>query len=158
MTDQDPVDLIHLQDVDAEGESCIVRVTGRSMPGVLTGHDTLRAEILVRTGYVNIRLELFLSPHDLDTWQRELTELTPGGDASIGGDSGPSLGLHWYEDQSLSVMIADPGRLSAVLGIQPPEGWVDAHHQRLDRVRQSWPSEVLVRDSMTYEWRADREA
>ncbi|WP_406016713.1 DUF5959 family protein (plasmid) [Streptomyces sp. NBC_00984] len=155
VTEQDAVDLIHLQDVD--GDCCTVRVTGRSMPGVLTGHDILRAEVLAHASFVDIRLELFLSPRDLDTWQRELTELVPGKGVSIGGDRGLHLGLHMHEDRSLAVTIEDPDRLSAVLGIQPHESWIDAHHDRLERVRESWPSEVLETDSMTYEWRPPRE-
>ncbi|MGW0858199.1 DUF5959 family protein, partial [Streptomyces sp. NPDC002690] len=41
MTRRTPVDLVNLADPD--GNSCVVRVTGRLQPGVLTGHDVLCA-------------------------------------------------------------------------------------------------------------------
>ncbi|THA44557.1 hypothetical protein E6R62_36640 [Streptomyces sp. A1136] len=45
------MDLIHLADPD--GNRCIVRVTGRSQPGVLTGHDILQADVLVSASFVD---------------------------------------------------------------------------------------------------------
>ncbi|MEU8993134.1 DUF5959 family protein [Streptomyces sp. NPDC048558] len=48
-----PVDLIHLE--DANGDCCIVRVTGRFKPGVLTGHDVLRADVLAHASFVDAR-------------------------------------------------------------------------------------------------------
>jgi hypothetical protein len=54
MTEPAPVDLIHL--ADAEGNRCIVRVTGGFQPGVLTGHDILRADVLASASFVDARL------------------------------------------------------------------------------------------------------
>ncbi|MFE1877794.1 DUF5959 family protein [Streptomyces sp. NPDC059496] len=45
MTEAAPVNLIDLG--DADGNRCVVRVTGRYQPGVLTGHDILQADVLV---------------------------------------------------------------------------------------------------------------
>ncbi len=151
MTEPGAVDLIHLEDVD--GDCCIVRVIGRYKPGVLTGHDVLRAQVLAHAHFVDARLELYLFQQDLDAWQQELTGLAPGTDASIGGDRGLSLALHMHEDRSLAVTIHDPDRLSAMLWIRPQENWMDEHHDRLEQVRQTWPSEVVETAPMTYEWR-----
>ncbi|MFI8457227.1 DUF5959 family protein [Kitasatospora sp. NPDC085464] len=156
MTEQDTVDLIHL--ADADGDHCIVRVTGRPQPGVPTGHDLLRADVLAHTDFVDARLELYLSQRDLDSWQQDLCRLAPGTDATIGGDRGLSLALHMQEDRSLAVTIDDPDRLSAMLWIRPPENWTDEHHDRLERVRQTWPSDVVETAPMTYEWRPPRQS
>ncbi|MER7580026.1 DUF5959 family protein [Kitasatospora sp. NPDC097691] len=154
VTEPGAVDLIHLE--DAGGDHCIVRVTGRLQPGVLTGHDVLRAEVLAHADFVDARLELYLFPRDLDAWKRELAGLAPGTSAHIGGDRGLSLNLHMQEDRSLAVTIDDPDRLSAMLWIRPPENWMDEHHERLEQVRQTWPSEVAETAPMTYEWRPPR--
>ncbi|MFE7569893.1 DUF5959 family protein [Streptomyces sp. NPDC057539] len=156
MTEPDAVDLIHLKDVD--GDHCIVRVTGRFQPGGLTGHDVLRAEVLAHASFVDARLELYLFQHDLDAWKQELNGLAPGTGALIGGDRGLSLVLHMQEDRSLAVAINDPDRLSAMLWIRPLENWIDEHHDRLEQVRQTWPSEVVETTPMTYEWRTTRQS
>ncbi len=156
MTDPDAADLIHLE--DADGDYCIVRVTGRFQPGVLTGHDILRAEVLAHTSFVDARLELCLFQQDLDAWKDELSGLAPGTGALIGGDRRLSLVLHMQEDGSLAVAIDDPDRLNALLWIRPPENWMDEHHDRLEQVRQTWPSEVLETAPMTCEWRSTHES
>lgn len=156
VTEPGPVDLIHLEDSD--GDRCIVRVTGRFKPGVLTGHDVLRADVLAHASFVDARLQLYLFQQDLDAWQQELTDLAPGTGASIGGDRGLSLVLHMHEDRSLSVTIDDPDRLSAMLWIRPQGNWMGEHHDRLEQVRHTWPSEVVETAPMTYEWRPTRQS
>jgi hypothetical protein len=150
MTEPAPADLIHLEDED--GNRCIVRVTGRAHPGVLTGHDILRADVLVSASFIDARLNVYLFQWDLDAWQRDLSDLAPGWQASIGGGRGLSLVLHMHEDGWLSVTVEDPDRLTALLGVRPEENWVDEHQERLEQVRQTWPSEVVETAPMTYEW------
>ncbi|MER7151853.1 DUF5959 family protein [Streptomyces lydicus] len=150
MTESKAVDLIHLEDGD--GNRCTVRVTGRFRPGVLTGHDILRADVLVSASFVDARWEMCLSPQDLTSWQRSLAELTPGGNASLGGDRGLQLGLHVNDERSVSVWVEDPDRLTTALMIRPPAGWIDGHHDRLQQVRQAWPREVVETAPMAYEW------
>ncbi|CAM5287547.1 hypothetical protein SBADM41S_08070 [Streptomyces badius] len=141
---------------DADGNRCVVRVAGRYQPGVLTGHDILQADVLVSASFVDARLELYLFQQDLDTWQRDLTQLAPGKGATIGGHRGLSLDFAMHEDRTLSVMVQDPDRLSLALGIGPQETWIQDHHQRLEHVRETWPSEVVETAPMTYEWSSDR--
>ncbi|MEU4154177.1 DUF5959 family protein [Streptomyces sp. NPDC026659] len=154
MTELGAVDLINLE--DADGSRCVVRVTGRFQPGVLTGHDILRADVLTSTEFVDARLELFLSQEDLTVWQHDLTRLAPGTGVSIGGDRGLSLAIHMHEDRSLSVTVDDPDRLSTMLCIQPGETWIQEHHQRLERVREAWASEVVETAPMAYAWSPGR--
>ncbi|MFJ6602142.1 DUF5959 family protein [Streptomyces lydicus] len=150
MTEPKAVDLIHLEDGD--GNRCTVRVTGRFRPGVLTGHDILCADVLVSASFVDARLEMCLSPQDLSSWQQSLAELTPGGNASLGGDRGLHLGIHVNDERSVSVWVEDPERLTTALTIRPPAGWLDEHHDRLQQVRQAWPREVVETAPMAYEW------
>ncbi|MEV7403581.1 DUF5959 family protein [Streptomyces sp. NPDC091267] len=154
VTEPAPVDLINLG--DAEGNLCVVRVTGRYQPGVLTGHDILQADVLVSASFVDARLGLYLLQRDLDTWQHDLTQLAPGKGATIGGDRGLSLGLFMHEDRTLSLTVQDPDRMNLALGIGPQETWIQDHHQRLDQVRETWPSEVVETAPMTYEWSSNR--
>ncbi|WP_371589740.1 DUF5959 family protein [Streptomyces virginiae] len=154
MTEPAPVNLIDLGDTD--GNRCVIRVTGRYQPGVLTGHDILQADVLVSASFVDARLELFLFQQDLDAWQHDLTLLAPGKGATIGGDRGLSLGFFMHEDRTLSLMVQDPDRMSLALGIGPQETWIQDHHQRLDKVRETWPSEVVETAPMTYERSSNR--
>lgn len=155
MTEPAPADLIHL--ADADGNRCIVRITGRFQPGVLTGHDTLCADVLVSASFIDARLNVHLSQRDLDAWQRDLSDLSPGRQAGIGGDRGLSLVLHMQEGW-LSVTVDDPDRLTTVLGIRPQENWIDEHRERLEQVRQNWPGEVIETAPMTYEWSPSRKS
>ncbi|MFJ8563660.1 DUF5959 family protein [Streptomyces sp. NPDC093514] len=148
------MNLIDLE--DAEGNRCVVRVTGRYQPGVLTGHDILQADVLVSASFVDARLELFLFQQDLDTWQHDLTQLAPGSGATIGGDRGLSLDFLMHQDRTLSLMVQDPDRMTLALRIGPEETWIQDHHQRLEHVRQTWPSEVVQTAPMTYEWSSTR--
>ncbi|MFF4098611.1 DUF5959 family protein [Streptomyces sp. NPDC001903] len=154
VTESAPVNLIDLG--DADGNRCVVRVTGRYQPGILTGHDILRADVLVTASFVDARLEIYLFQHDLDTWQQDLNLLTSGKGAMIGGDRGLSLNFSMHEDRTLSLTVQDPDRLSVMLGIEPPDTWIQDHHQRLDQVRATWPSEVVETAPMAYEWSPSR--
>ncbi|MFJ3762785.1 DUF5959 family protein [Streptomyces sp. NPDC090080] len=154
MTGSVPADLIHLE--DADGNRCIVRVTGRFQPGILTGHDILRADVLVSASFIDARLDVYLFQQDLDAWQQDLSDLAPGRQASIGGDRGLSLTLHVHDEFWVSVAVEDPDRLTTLLGIRPEESWVDRHQERLKEVRQTWPSEVIKTAPGAYEWCPNR--
>jgi len=130
----DAVDLLHLE--DADGDRCVVRVTEPA------GEGMLRAEVLVHADFVDARLELFLSPAELDAWRRELDGIDLGRAFGLGGERGVSLGLQPHQDGYLVVTVEDPERLSVVLWIRPPAGWTDEHRGRLEQVRRAWPGEV----------------
>ncbi|MGW0858873.1 DUF5959 family protein, partial [Streptomyces sp. NPDC002690] len=142
---------------DPDGNSCVVRVTGRLQPGVLTGHDVLCAVVLLSADFVDARLGFHLLPADLDHWERELTGLVPGGTASLGGDGAPGLGIHAHEDGSwLSIEVDDPDRLTAQWGTRPRDGWIAEHRERLERVRATWPREVVETSPGSYAWSPGR--
>ncbi|MYW13982.1 hypothetical protein GT034_37375 [Streptomyces sp. SID2563] len=154
MTAPAPVDLIHLTDPD--GDPCIVRVTGRFQPGALTGHDILRADVLISTSFIDARLDLYLFHDDLDYWEQQLSSLGPGRTAKIGGDRGLNLEIHVHEDSELSLQVTDPDRLWTVLGTRSREDWRAEHRQSLARVRQTWPREVIETAPGAYAWSPDR--
>ncbi|MER6120375.1 DUF5959 family protein [Streptomyces sp. NPDC001743] len=154
MTEAASVDLISME--DADGNRCVVRVTGRAQPGVLTGHDVLRADVLVSASFVDARLELYLIQQDLDAWQHDLTQLVPGSGATIGGDRGLSLYFFMHQDRTWSLTVQDPDRMTLALGIGQQETWAQDHQQRLDLVRKAWPSEVVETTPMAYEWSPTR--
>ncbi|MGW2839620.1 DUF5959 family protein [Streptomyces sp. NPDC001493] len=155
MTEPAPVDLVHLADPD--GNRCVVRVTGRSQPGVLTGHDILCAEVLASTGFVDARLDFHLMPEDLDSWERELAGLAPGGTARLGDEDALSLDIHLHEDCGwLSIEVDDPDRLTALWGTRPDRGWIAEHRERLEQVRRAWPREVVETSPGAYVWSPDR--
>ncbi|MGI5518434.1 DUF5959 family protein [Streptomyces sp. CA-106131] len=54
MAEPGAVDLIHLE--DADGDRCIVRVTGRYKHDVLMTPDVLQAEVLAHASFVDARL------------------------------------------------------------------------------------------------------
>lgn len=156
MGEPEPVDLIHLK--DADGNRCVVRVTARDLPGILTGHDNLLAEILVSTAVLDAHLETCLLQADLSSWEQGLRTLAPGGNAGIGGDRALELDLRLDEGQSLSVTLHDPDQLSTSFLIRPPHGWIRDHQDRLERLRQVWPSEVAQTSPGVYEWKRKRES
>ncbi|ROQ67048.1 hypothetical protein EDD93_1466 [Streptomyces sp. 840.1] len=156
MTDAASVDLIDMG--DADGNRCVVRVTGRAQPGVLPGHDVLRADVLVSASFVDARLELYLVQKDLDTWQHDLTQLAPGGSATIGNDRGLRLHFFMHQDRTWSLTVEDPDRMTLALGIGQQETWARDHHQRLALVREAWPSEVVETAPMAYEWSPGRKS
>ncbi|MEU9358547.1 DUF5959 family protein [Streptomyces sp. NPDC048301] len=149
-----PVDLIHL--VGSDGSRCVVRVTGRSLPGVLTDHDILHADVLASMSSVDARLDLYLLPHDLDSWGQDLSGLHPGRTIGIGGDRGPGLDIRMHDDGRLSVRISDPDSLTVVLRTRPEGDWIAEHLRRLELVRLTWPSEVVETSPGAYEWSPDR--
>ncbi|MCQ9129819.1 DUF5959 family protein [Streptomyces hilarionis] len=154
MTPPAPADLINLEDTD--GNRCVVRVTGRSQPGVLTGHDILSADVLVSASLVDARLDVELLPEDLDAWQQDLSDLAPGRRAGIGGDRGLSITLHPHADGLVSVTVEDPDRLTTLVGVRPEKNWVARHRELLRQVRRTWPNEVIESSPGAYEWSPDR--
>ncbi|MFF9567501.1 DUF5959 family protein [Streptomyces sp. NPDC014685] len=154
MTEPAPVDLVRLEDTG--GNSCVVRVTGRFRPGVLTGHDVLCADVLVSASFLDARLDMYLLPQDLDAWQEGLPGLVPGRQIGLGGDRGLRLVLRAHEGGLLSVSVVDPDRLTTLLGIRPEGDWLAQLREGADRVRRTWPVEVVETAPMTYEWSPDR--
>ncbi|MEV8529463.1 DUF5959 family protein [Streptomyces sp. NPDC052000] len=149
------MDLIHLSDGD---NSFRVRVLGRRMPGVLPLHDRLDAEVLIKSGFVSGRLELSLSPADVDSWGHTLDVLAAGRDVCwIDDDRSPAIRIHVLdgEHETPAVRVEDVtgSGVSVFVPICLEEGWTDDQRGRLHQVRREWPREVLETSPSAYEWR-----
>ncbi|MCX4596749.1 DUF5959 family protein [Streptomyces sp. NBC_01549] len=106
MAEDSSVDLIRL----ADGESSLeVRVLGRTLPGVLTLHDHLDAEIVVTSGFAQGRLDVCLAPEDLNSWSQVLGELAAGRDA-VWMDDGRNPEIRSYADLPRRLRVATLSR------------------------------------------------
>ncbi|MEU6278251.1 DUF5959 family protein [Streptomyces populi] len=142
----------------ADGENGLeVRVLGRSMPGVLTLHDYLDAEIVVTSGFAQGHLDVCLAPDDLDSWSQIPGELAAGRDA-VRMDDGRNPGIRFEPSRqgrfaTFAVKdVAAPGT-SVRVPVRPADGWVDEHLERLRRVRAAWPQEVVETSPGACTWR-----
>ncbi|MDX3215105.1 DUF5959 family protein [Streptomyces sp. ME02-6991-2B] len=154
MTGQGAIDLIRL--ADDEGNSVAVQVTGRDMPGVLTRHDTLIANVLVTTGFVSGQLKVRLLPSDLVDWETALDSLAAGQDVSWMGGRAPEIRVRLEGERGCPDVIVDdvPGSMATVtVPVTLEEGWIDDQRRRLGEVRRRWPREVLEPSFGVYEWK-----
>ncbi|MFE1291231.1 DUF5959 family protein [Streptomyces sp. NPDC058751] len=141
-----------------DGENALeVRVLGRTMAGVLTLHDYLDAEIVVTSGFARGRLDVCLTPDDLDGWSQVLTELAAGRNA-VWMDDGrnPEIRFEPAGQGGLAVFVVKDVAASGTsvrVPVRLADGWADEHHERLRRVRSAWPEEVVETSPGTYEWR-----
>ncbi|MFG2277072.1 DUF5959 family protein [Streptomyces asoensis] len=154
MAEGGAVDLIHLADDES---SLLVRVLGRHMPGVLSWHDFLDAEIVVGGGFAQGRLEVCLAPDDLDCWSEVLDVLAAGRDASWMDDGrNPEIRFEPAGQAGVVVVAVEDhagSGTSVRVAMRVPEGWVSEHRKQLQRVRAVWPQEVVETSPNTYEWR-----
>ncbi|MFF2383415.1 DUF5959 family protein [Streptomyces sp. NPDC058108] len=153
MAEGSSVDLIRL----ADGESGLeVRVLGRTMPGVLTLHDYLDAEIVVTSGFAQGRLDVSLAQDDLDSGAQVLGELA----AVLGAvwmDDGRSPEIRFEpsgQDGVAVFVVRDPAAsgTSVRVPVRLAGGRVDEHHERLHGVRAAWLQEVVETSLGAYEW------
>ncbi|MEU8540563.1 DUF5959 family protein [Streptomyces sp. NPDC048717] len=147
-------ELIRLAD---EESSLVVRVLGRTMPGVLALHDFLDAEIVVTSGFAQGRLEACLAPDDLDGWSEALGEVAAGRDA-VWMDDGrnPEIRLESStQDGGVAIVVEDVAASGASVRVplRLAAGWADDHRERLRHVRAHWPQEVIETSPGAYEWR-----
>ncbi|GAA0267255.1 DUF5959 family protein [Cryptosporangium japonicum] len=154
MDEGSAADLIRLAD---EESSVVVRVLGRTMPGVLTLHDHLDAEIVVLSGFARGRLEVCLAPNDLDDWADVLGEAAAGRNA-VWMDDGrnPQIGLDVSDEDGFIVVSVEDVAVSGTsvrIPVRLSDGWADDHHERLRRVRAVWPREVESPFPGAYQWR-----
>ncbi|MFH9829356.1 DUF5959 family protein [Streptomyces bobili] len=144
MVEDSGVDLIHLVD---GGSSVRLRVLGRHRPGATPYNDYLDAEAVVTSGFANGRLEMCLSPEDLDDWSSALDELAAGRNIRW---------LHSTEirieiDRQLSVPVPivtvkdDNESISSVrVWLDMGPSWVDDLRKQYEQVRRAWPNEVVA--------------
>ncbi|WP_405976966.1 DUF5959 family protein [Streptomyces sp. NBC_00158] len=146
MDEGEGVDLIRLIDPDS---SVRVRVVGRKEPGGTPYNDCLQAELVTTSCFVGGRLGLCLSPDAMDDWAEALDELSDGQGIRwrAMGDTEIRIEIDRHFSVPRPVVTVDDGGESGVsvrVGLDPGDGWVDELRDRLGRVRQTWPNEVVA--------------
>ncbi|MDV5149795.1 DUF5959 family protein [Streptomyces sp. SBC-4] len=141
MEAQGPIDLIHLAGM--EGNSVVVRVTGREVRAAQQDPDVLVGEISVGTSFVKGSLKTWIFPQDLTEWETALSALADGENVSW-RENKRATELHISLEEGLeraTVSVADRSMSLATVQvtIELADGWLEDHRARLDRVRQAWP-------------------
>jgi hypothetical protein len=135
-----PVDLISLE---GDGNSVILRITGKEQRKRPTGGDSLVGEFVVVTPFVSGTLQTWLSPEDLRQWQRALDSLDAGQDiAWREGKRAPWLFIELDEDDDrCQVTIKDHSMSLTTVTVTVPldDAWFDDAYRRLDLVWETWP-------------------
>ncbi|GAA0612095.1 DUF5959 family protein [Streptomyces crystallinus] len=148
------MDLICLADAES---GVLIRVLRRHLPGVLPWHDFLDAEIVVTSGFAKGRMDVCLAPDDLDSWSQVLGALATGrGAAWMDDGRNPEIRFEPPDQNGRAVVVVEDFA-STGTSVQVPvhlaEGWADDHHERLQRVRSTWPREVTETSPGAYAWR-----
>jgi hypothetical protein len=137
---EEPIDLIHLE---GEGNSVILRITGkekRKHPGET---DVLVGEFQVDTPFVRGSLKTWVFPEDLRQWQQALDMLDAGHDiAWLEGTRAPWLYIELDEDDDrCEITIKDHSMSQTTVTVTVPlsDAWFNDAYQRLDRTWETWP-------------------
>jgi hypothetical protein len=137
---EDSIDLIRLE---GDGNSVILRITGKGEREGLIEVDGLAGEFVVDTPFVRGTLETSLFPEDLRQWQQALDSLDAGQDiAWLEGKRVPWLFIELDEDDDrCQVTIEDHSMSLTGVTVTVPlaDAWFDDAYRRLDLVRDTWP-------------------
>ncbi|MET7369399.1 DUF5959 family protein [Streptomyces sp. NPDC005566] len=154
------INLIHLADrAGTSGQSVSVRILGRYQPGILTGHDFLDCEIVIKGESVSGTFAVTLLPQDLEDWEGSLETLESGRFAMwlVSGrtpsmkftpDEGGGLWVSVHDGPSSGVTVTVP------LFVSPT--WVAEQRDLLAQAREVYPCEVVETSPGAYEWRGAR--
>ncbi|MET8784100.1 DUF5959 family protein [Streptomyces sp. NPDC049097] len=136
---EDPIDLIRLE---GDGNSVILRITGKEERKRPTEADCLVGEFVVDTPFVRGALETWVFPEDLRQWQQALDSLDAGQDlAWREGQRAPWLFIELDEDGRCQVTINDNSMSLTTVTVTVPlsDAWFDDAYRRLDLVWETWP-------------------
>ncbi|WP_330240265.1 DUF5959 family protein [Streptomyces sp. NBC_00525] len=143
MPDSSLVELMSLTDGE-QGVSVRI-VEGMSFSG--TGrYDTLRAEIVVGTGFVSGRVELYLNAYDLDRWAEVLEAAAAGGKATwLESGRSPRIMIVPMEENAsgcteVSVHDVTSSQVFVTVPLINQPDW-EAHRQMLTVVRSRFQLE-----------------
>ena len=140
VTAEDPIDLIRLE---GDGNSVILRITGKEQRKRPNEADVLIGEFVVDTPFVCGALKTWLFPEDLRQWQLALDSLDAGQDiAWREGKRAPCLFIELGEsDDRCQVTIKDRSMSLTSVTVTVPltDAWFDDAYQRLDSVSETWP-------------------
>ncbi|MFF5341945.1 DUF5959 family protein [Streptomyces cellulosae] len=137
MPDSSPLKLICLSD---EEQSVSLRVIGGMSFSGTDQYDALHAEIVVSTGFVSGRVELYLNAYDLDSWAEVLESVAAGGRATwLESGRNPRIMIDPAEENEsgcteVSVCDVTSSQVFVTVPIANQPDW-SAHRQMLAAVR-----------------------
>ncbi|NUQ98618.1 MAG: hypothetical protein HOY79_19370 [Streptomyces sp.] len=138
---QGPIDLIRLT---GEGNSVVLRITGRETRRGARTTDVLTSEFVVDTPFVSGTLNAWLFPADLTEWQ-ECLDALDAGQAITWRDAarGPALSIERDDtEERLRVTIRDNATTLTTVTVTVPlaDTWFDDAYDRLEQAWKTWPS------------------
>ncbi|GAA3142986.1 DUF5959 family protein [Streptomyces echinatus] len=140
LVDEGPIDLIRLE---GEGNSVILRLTGRERPDGQYAGDALTGEFLVDTPFVRGSLKTWVLPDDLRHWQEALDALDAGQGIAWREDTrGPEVFIERdLEGERAHVTIRDASSSLTTVTVTVPlvDAWFDDAYSRLDLAWKTWP-------------------
>jgi hypothetical protein len=136
---EDPIDLIRLE---GEGNSVVLRITGKQERTSPTESDVLVGEFLVDTPFVRGSLKTWIGPEDLRQWQKALDMLDAGLDIAWRERTrAPWLFIELDEDDDrCRATIEDHSMSLTTVTVTVPlnDAWFDDAYRRLDSVWETW--------------------
>ncbi|HET6860755.1 MAG TPA: DUF5959 family protein [Streptomyces sp.] len=142
MLDVAPMDLVLLEDEEANRVRVTVLGEYPQEPGGSSRSAGLRAEVVVETPFVSGREDLALWSSRLEEWRQALDRLSAGEDAgwmTVG--SGLSLFIRLKGERDCPEVVVEEATSSMVtvrVPIDLPEGWIEDHRQRLRTLLDAW--------------------
>ncbi|MFI6491415.1 DUF5959 family protein [Streptomyces sp. NPDC050564] len=120
-----------------------MRVLGRFQPGILTGHDFLDCEIVIKAESVSATFSVILLPEDLEDWEDSLAALESGRFA-MWLESGRTPSMKFKADESGGLWASvhagpSSGATVTVPLFVPPPAWVSEQRDLLAQVREVYP-------------------
>ncbi|MGW4290226.1 DUF5959 family protein [Streptomyces sp. NPDC004673] len=137
------LELIHLAD---EEQSVSLRALGGVSFSGTGQYDALHAEIVVSTGFVSGRVELYLDAHELDRWAEILESVAAGGKATwLESGRSPRIVIDPADETEsgcteVSVYDVTGSQVVVTVPIANQPDW-NAHRQLLADVRSRFPLE-----------------
>ncbi|MFC8230841.1 DUF5959 family protein [Streptomyces sp. NPDC057287] len=154
------INLIHLADrPGTNGQSISVRILGRYQPGILTGHDFLDCEIVIKAESVTGSFAVTLLPEDLQDWENALATLESGRSAMwLSSGRTPSMKFTPDEGGGLWASVHDEpaSGVTVTVPLFVPPKWVTEQRNLLAQAREAYPREVVETSPGAYEWRRAR--
>ncbi|MFE3496152.1 DUF5959 family protein [Streptomyces sp. NPDC059175] len=144
MPDSNALELIHLAD---EEQSVSLRIVeGMSFSGS-DRYDALRGEIVIGTGFVSGRVELYVNAFDLDSWAEVLDSVDAGRKATwLESGRSPRIMIDCTEETEsgyteVSVYDVTGSQVFVTVPVETPPDWTARHRRLLAEVRDRFPLE-----------------
>ncbi|MBM9504291.1 DUF5959 family protein [Actinacidiphila acididurans] len=136
---EQPIELIRLE---GEGNSVILRLTGREKLHDEAAADVLAGEFLVETPFVRGSFRTWVHPDELEQWQEALDALDAGQDVEWReGKRGAEMFIERdAAEERAQVTIRDTSMSLTSVTVTVPlaDGWFDEAYERLDRAWEFW--------------------